>query len=204
MKKIILSSALVLAGVSAMALAPTVDAAPSTKDVETKFKLNPSTDLEGSLKILEASPLEFKGQDITDSELTTKIEDAKPSIIKIDEFSGSKPGWSLNAKASPLKSGSDTLLGATIKFKSGEFTPDVTNIGGTGAPVNGANFDKEINTDGNSSAVQIVKAEVGTGAGKWELKHKDIELKIPSGNSAGDYKGTMTYTLTSGPTAPTP
>lgn len=194
MKKIMLTSALILTAVSVTAMTQNVEAATDTTNAITKFTLKPGSG-DNNIKILNASDLVFTPENIGE---TTVYSDSNASVITIDEFSGSAPGWTLTAKDSALKMNNTAqtpLLGATIQFDA----PTFNKLSGTSeAPVSGANGVLNANDDASNAAVVIAKAAPGKGYGQWEIKHAKAKLGIPAGNLAGDYAGTMTYTITSG------
>lgn len=151
---------------------------------------------------------------------TTDISEAKRNI-QVTDKTGSGLGWSLQIKQSDLVDGTKTLKGAYIKMNAGVVQTTTDNSDPTLAPTTAA---YDIGATNKGQYAQIMTAEATKGMGTWlsfynqdvasgnvyegtpytqKTNPTDIQLVVPSGNLTGNYSGTVTWSLTSTPAAPT-
>lgn len=131
-----------------------------------------------------------------------------PSMQVVDAR-GTREGWTVSAKLSELKADEEVMKGATLTYSNPIVTSTADNTDTATYPTSPLNEKVEIAADGASSGI-VLSAGAGQGAGTFyarytpqafkigakEFAATPIELKVPSSTKKGDYKGTVTYTLT--------
>lgn len=201
MEKILIST-LALVGVLTLA-SPIANAEDieTEKNANTEFSLIPNDDPGEAIRIEGASNLRFDPKMIAAEEITSTVIS---STVIINEFSGQAPGWKLKAKASPLTfevpaqgeqpKKTVTLTGAQIKLPVAEYEKlETTSAAASPNPSTA----KALNTSNQI----LVEAAPGSAYGRWQMNYYNVGLVIPAGNIAGDYTGSITYTIESTPIA---
>lgn len=131
-----------------------------------------------------------------------------PSMQVVDAR-GTREGWTVTAKLSELKANDEVMKGASLIYSNPIVTSTADNADVSSYPTSPLGESVEISADGTSSDV-VLSAGNGQGAGTFYARYnpkafkiadKDfaatpIQLKVPSSAKKGDYKGTVTYTLT--------
>jgi len=188
------------------ALAQTV-----TDDTKTAtFELTPNE--EGSL-LLETSDLKFGSHTLSLNELV--LPTINSSQIKVTEFSGSNPGWTLKVNLGEFedKDTGKKLINAKIFYP--KVTPTTTTGGSANDnPPTASGSDTSFNPDtptipgkivtAGSDNVILASAEKGKGFGEWIFNYDNddtkVLLKVPVGQSVGKYSSVLTYSLEDTPT----
>lgn len=171
-----------------------------TTDATFEIVTNPN----GTITV-EANSLLFGPQTIS-----PKVVNAKATNdlnIKVTEFSGWKPGWTLQVQMSKFKDG--TSEAKDIKL----FYPNVVPTTTTGGDANqhspisegkdNSFFDENIKgtiVEDNNTPVTLAGAKAGNGFGEWTFAYAsaadtNVQLRIPTGQVVGNYKSTVTYTV---------
>lgn len=164
---------------------------------------NPGTGNSGPLSIDYVSNIDFGIQEVSSNTEVYQALNEKP-YVQVTDKTGSGDGWLLTAQATEFKNsdGSKTLKGAELSFLNGQTGTTAANIS-TAPTVN----QSVIFT--NQAAQEVMKAEVGAGKGTWTDNwsgtanaNENVLLKVlPGSADATSYQATITWTLTSGPTA---
>lgn len=189
---------------AACTLPYSAEAAQDTFDGTASFRLVAPTE---TLKITNATNLVFSDATISASDVvTTTTGDAS---ISVQELSGNATGWTLQVELGVFADGTKTIPGAELFYPS--VTPttttpgDVSNILPTAVATDtafqGTATGKIISSGGAAST--LVSAAQGKGYGSWTMTYggaDKIQLKIPTGQLAGNYVADLTYTLTDSPT----
>lgn len=211
MKKIMLSSSLLLLGF--FIGGHHVLATTATTDKKASVSLTESTEPNASLlEITSASDLNFGSQAIGVDNMIFK--DVNSPSITLTDIRGDAPGWNISVSLGEFKtaSGNKTLKGVKL------FYPYVLMTTTEGAIAVAERQPETIATDSSfddesvkgvliesletPTAKTLMNAISGKGNGQWTANYIDknqIELYVPTGNLAGDYTASLTYTLTDGP-----
>lgn len=109
--------------------------------------------------------------------------------VSVNDATGSKAGWNLQATIGVLTAGSDTIPAANHTIQS------VATSGVTGtAPVNAIGYPLAIPT----AAGKVFNSAATKGMGK-STETFTTQLVVPADAAAGSYSATMTVTIVSGP-----
>lgn len=152
---------------------------------------NPGT--EGPLSIDYASSLDFGTQKITSTDqvynaVAQKFGDGSsrgdgPNYIQVTDNRGLETGWSLSVKQQGqfLTADNEELTGAELVFSNG-----VVNTASISPKPSAVKNSFSLTPDGNGTAVNIMAAKNGEGAGTYVLAFgdnssggKSISLKVP-------------------------
>ncbi len=227
MKKVLLTSAIVLgslvATASAVSAAEVVD---TTEGKTSSVGLTQGDDADGLLNITKASSLNFGSKEIEDTALNF-TEDNAP-MLTVKDIRGEADGWNVavslgeftevDAQGDPVVSGKK-LKGVKLFYPAPVITTTSTAINPDKAPVGITNADDVNFTDKSVTGVIVTADEVpsnkvlinaakGFGNGVWTATYggthegvvsPKIELQVPDGNLAGLYQADLTYTLSDGP-----
>ena len=173
-----------------------------SKKTDATFEIVANPD--GTIMI-EANSLLFGPQTISPRDVDAKA--TNDLNIKVTEFSGWKPGWTLQVQMSKFKDG--TSEAKDIKL----FYPNVVPTTTTGGDANkhlpisdGKDkgfIDENVKgtiVEDNNTPVTLAGAKAGNGYGEWTLAYgasadTNVQLRIPTGQVVGNYKSTVTYTV---------
>ncbi len=109
--------------------------------------------------------------------------------VSVNDATGSKAGWNLQATIGTLTSGTDTIPAANHTIQS------VATSGVTGtAPVNAITYPLAMPTSGG----KIFNSAAAKGMGK-STETFTTQLVVPADAAAGSYSTTLTVTIVSGP-----
>ncbi len=109
--------------------------------------------------------------------------------VSVNDATGSKAGWNLQATIGTLTSGTDTIPAANHTIQS------VATSGVTGtAPVNAITYPMALPTSGG----KIFNSAAAKGMGK-STETFTTQLVVPADAAAGSYSTTLTVTIVSGP-----
>ncbi|MGX7015035.1 WxL domain-containing protein [Vagococcus silagei] len=220
MKKIMLSSTLVLGFVAAASMA----ANAALPDTETSLTLTGKPVAEG-LKITKADKITFGTGEIGVDTLfldTSKGEVKKPQV-EVTDVTGLNAGWHVTASLSEFKKdGADEVIlnGVQLFFPFSEKWTTGNNPivdGSTPATLKVTDFTQGttvanhkngvIVSPGVNGEANIMNAAAKQGGGRWNMEYsteagnRPISVLIPSGNQLGKYTATLTYKLVAGPMA---
>jgi hypothetical protein len=109
--------------------------------------------------------------------------------VGVNDPTGSKAGWQIQATASVLTSGTDTIPAAAHTIQS----VAVTGTTGT-APVNGVSYPMALPT----TAAKIFNSAATKGMGK-STETFTTQLAVPADAASGTYSATLTVTIVAGP-----
>jgi len=184
--------------------AETIEAPPA----KATFELEKGTN--GTIEV-QADNLTFGKHTLTPFDIITKT--TSDSSVKVIEFSGEKPGWTLSVQLDKFedKPNNNKIDGVRLFYPI--VTPTTTTGGSasTDAPVSlGTNksFDTSVSLTGrivndDNVPVKLATAAKGKGYGTWTLPYNDanrIQLNVPSGQKVGSYTADLKYTVADIPT----
>ncbi|WP_413518166.1 WxL domain-containing protein [Carnobacterium maltaromaticum] len=159
---------------------------------------NPGTGEEGVLTIDSVPTIQFGTKIIETKGMVYKSENEHP-FIQISDRRGTGEGWGLKAKISSFQTTGEaikTLKGAELTLQSPEVKTTSENV--SKAP----EVPESLTLNGTDKA--IFTAKEGQGKGTWldvysgiKDENEKISLAVPSGNEAGSYQATITWTLES-------
>jgi hypothetical protein len=112
--------------------------------------------------------------------------------IAVDDSTGSKSGWNVSMSASALTDGVDTIAASNIELASIGNTAVVAGQAATGI-LEPTAAGAALNT-----ARTVMNAPANEGQGSYTLD-TTIAINVPAYQPAGEYAGTVTVNLTSGP-----
>ena len=172
-----------LLGVSA------VHAATTTGNSDAAVELTEGGGTSGPLTIENVTNFDF-GLNVLSSkeENYTAQVDADTSI---SDLRGTGVGWSLLASITDFTSTGHTLNGAEFTLPAGTLSSD----GNATAPA-------VTETVLNNQSQNVLDAGKDSGLGVWKIDYTGASLKVPSGNYAGQYTSTITWTLQDEPVTP--
>lgn len=201
MKKILMGTLLLLnlgpvVGASAFA------AEQDSKKTDATFEI--VTNPNGTIMV-EANSLLFGPQTISPRVVNAKAQN--DLNIKVTEFSGWKPGWTLQVQMSKFMDG--TSEAKDIKLFYPNVVPTTTTGGNANqhSPISEGKdksfFDENVKgtiVEDNNIPVTLAGAKVGNGFGEWTFTYStaadtNVQLRIPTGQVVGSYKSTVTYTV---------
>ncbi|MGM0838270.1 MAG: WxL domain-containing protein [Bacillota bacterium] len=154
---------------------------------------------EGSLTIDNVSPLEFDSHQLASGVVEYTTTTTNPNV-QVTDKRGTGVGWTLQVATSPFTDQTDEtkiLKGAMITLPIGTAETNPGNV--SPAP---ELREVQLGTDsGTSSAQTLMRADVDTGLGTWVDKFdpSSVKISVPSGNLAGDYVSTLTWSLVDAP-----
>jgi WxL domain surface cell wall-binding len=167
---------------------------------------DPPTGNAGPLSLDYVSSVAFGSKEISNkSEVYTST--SKKPFIQVSDLRGTGAGWTVTAKASKFTDGTaDTLPGAVLTFKDGDFTSTSTSTAPT------VEQSIVLNADGSTSS-KVFSAIPGAGLGTWVARwlgpnpnvddgalNDKVTLTIPVGSATvGNHEATVTWTLTDAP-----
>lgn len=211
-KKVLLTSSLVLAGIAGQAT--TVFAADATPapvntqgDVTFKQGTNP-------LRIDKASDLHFGQQEISAEEktYTAALDGTDPNFVQVTDVRGTNVGWKLQvAEGAQLTSNDETakqLTGAVITLDNINLTTVDTNL--AGAPTAGSTITLVPGTGATpGAAFDVATAAADQGMGTWKANFgtadngdQSVKLTVPGATQKvkdAIYATTLTWTLNDTP-----
>lgn len=173
---------------------------------------NGGTTPSGDLTFLYVSPsMNFGKQDIQTTAnaktynptvetraLGTVAENTK-LVAEVADTRGTNAGWTVSVSADPMKSGSNTLTGATLDLDGSTATlknsavADNNDAGVTGQDAN-------LTTDSTSKTIFSAKDGSGVLNTTFQLDPTNITLaNIPANVKAGTYSGNVNWTLSDTP-----
>ncbi|MBC1307728.1 WxL domain-containing protein [Listeria booriae] len=159
---------------------------------------NPGTGNTGALTIDFLSNIDFGDQKISNSTQTYKALNKNP-YIQVTDKRGTGDGWVLTAVATNFKDNAKVLKGAQMSFKNGQVRTKADNQ--SAAPTA-----SDITL--NSNAQTVFSAGENAGMGTWldvydgtDGANENVTLSVPSGNLAGDYTSSITWSLENTPSA---
>ncbi len=109
--------------------------------------------------------------------------------VGVNDATGSKAGWNLQATVGVLTAGTDTIPASAHTIQSAA----ISGTTGT-APVNGISYPMAIPT----SAAKIFSSATTKGMGK-STETFTTQLAVPADAAAGSYSATLTVTIVAGP-----
>jgi len=148
----------------------------------------------GPLTIDNVSPLEFGSYEVSGQNITATATTTNPNA-QVTDARGTGAGWTLQVSSSPFTDGSKTLNGAILNLPTGTAQTVPGNV--SAAPqMNAVSLDTSAGT-----AINLITAQANQGMGTWVdlMDNSQIKLTVPSGNLAGDYTATLTWTLVDAP-----
>ena len=154
---------------------------------------------EGSLTIDNVSPLEFDTHQLASGAVEYTTTSIDPNV-QVTDKRGTGVGWALQVATSPFTDqtdGTKILKGAIVTLPIGAAE---TNPGNVSPPPELREV--QLGTDSGTTNPQILmRADVNTGLGTWVDKFDPsrIKISVPSGNLAGDYVSTLTWSLVDAP-----
>ena len=196
------STGLLSAGILFGVLAAPVVGHAATKTSDAEVDISAPKGDAGTLKLVQVPNLTF-GSTPGHKTLT---QNTNGSII-VDDETGTASGWNLSAQLTDFQvvSGvnlNQTLSGTTLGLYDTadptlDTSDDTASIGA--AP---RHLGAQLGTNNVSS--DIVNAAYGQGIGKWNIPVQRATLNGNFPKVTANYKATMTWNLTSGPTSSTP
>lgn len=172
---------------------------PKHMEKETKFVLTGTNEN----MALDVANLDFGEHMLVGGDIITPSEN--DVSIKVIEYSGSRPGWTLKVKLDKFVDSSGESINGTQLFYP--LVTPITKTGGDAASKAPKSLgDSPSFTGGlkgavvsdNDAVVPIAGAAKKNGFGEWEFPYREdnrIQLKIPRGQNSGDYRGTLTYSI---------
>ena len=159
----------------------------------------------GGLHLTEPGNVKF--EDVTLKGKTEVYKAGFDKNLKIEDFRGTYDGWNLTAQASQFTADGDKVLptgslkinGATGIHNKNDNVGPVTDGTKSGNPEHVLAGSAVIDGD---SAVSIIKANSGSGAGTYEAQFAEDTLELtvdPTTAKVGDYTSTITWTLSNTP-----
>lgn len=154
---------------------------------------------EGSLTIDNVSPLRFDTHQLESGAVEYTTITKNPNV-QITDKRGTGAGWTLQVVTSPFKDqtdGTKILKGAIVTLPIGEVESNAGNV--SPAP---ELREVQLGTDSETTDLQtLMRADVNTGLGTWVNKFdpSNVKIYVPSGNLAGDYVSTLTWSLVDAP-----
>ena len=150
----------------------------------------------GPLTIDYVPHFDFGSVEIGEKPTVTAATNAKASV-QISDRRASGEGWSLTASLSKFTDSEDKsqeLKGVSIALPAGKATTTAGNVSPEAVTL-------AANLTANGESATIFKADENAGLGSWAnvITPGDVKLSVGSGNLAGDYSATMTYTLANAP-----
>ena len=132
----------------------------------------------------------------TASDLLTATSD--PGKIRVEDFRGTGTGWTLSATVSALKAGEHELANSNIEFSGANdpqatlmSNPDSATVSET-SPI----YSPQALTTGQLTPIWTATAsEPGMGVNQVSLTSINLSLIAQNNVFAGDYHGTITWTL---------
>ncbi|MBC1501308.1 WxL domain-containing protein [Listeria weihenstephanensis] len=159
---------------------------------------NSGTGNTGALTIDFLSNVDFGEQKISNSTETYKAKNANP-YVQVTDKRGTGAGWTLTATASNFSDGAKVLKGAQMSLNNGQVRTRADNQ--SAAPV-------VADVTLNGATQTIFSASEDAGMGTWldvyagtDGANENVTLRVPSGNLAGEYTSTITWTLEDSPSA---
>lgn len=124
---------------------------------------------------------------------------------QVSDYRGKHTGWNLSANMSEMTdtdptNSSHKLDGANIKFSDNNVLGAYGNNANQSGDHNNVNTDN-INLNPSRGNVTVMSAADQSGAGTWFDLFNNINLSAGRADS-GNYKGTITWNLSNGPSAP--
>jgi len=135
--------------------------------------------------------------DLTATEAVDPVQVSNPGLAS---------GWNVKVEGTDFKNGdtstntaNPTLKGAQLILSAGKVAADDSGNTTTGPTSKDATIAP--NEAGKYDPQQVFTAQEGNGIGVWNNQYAqtDAHLLIPSGNVAGSYTSTLTWTLTNAP-----
>lgn len=154
---------------------------------------------EGSLTIDNVSPLEFDTHQLESGAVEYTTTTINPNV-QVTDKRGTGAGWTLQVATSPFieqTDGTKILKGAIVILPIGEVESNIGNV----SPAPDLR-EVQLGTDSETTDPQtLMKADVNTGLGTWVNKFdpSNVKIYVPSGNLAGDYVSTLTWSLVDAP-----
>ncbi|SPP29515.1 putative LPXTG-motif cell wall anchor domain protein [Brochothrix thermosphacta] len=150
----------------------------------------------GPLTIDYVPHFDFGSVEIGEKPTVTAATNAKASV-QISDRRASGEGWSLTASLSEFTDAEDKtqeLKGVSITLPAGKATTTEGNVSPEAVTL-------AADLKANGESATIFKADENAGLGSWAnvITPSDVKLSVGSGNLAGDYSATMTYTLANAP-----
>ncbi|SPP29351.1 WxL domain-containing protein [Brochothrix thermosphacta] len=150
----------------------------------------------GPLTIDYVPHFDFGSVEIGEKPTVTAATNAKASV-QISDRRASGKGWSLTASLSEFTDAEDKtqeLKGVSITLPAGKATTTEGNVSPEAVTL-------AADLKANGESATIFKADENAGLGSWAnvITPSDVKLSVGSGNLAGDYSATMTYTLANAP-----
>lgn len=176
---------------------------PVIVDPEEEIGDGEETKNEGPLTIDYVPNFRFGSVEINDQAAVLMDQNPNP-FVQVTDKSGSGAGWSLKLAATRFnKVGGDEteyLRGTTLEISSIQALAVASN-NPSAAP------ETSVVTFGTSDAAgkDIMVAKKDAGMGSWKGKFQDaqgdnsVKLTIPTGNKAGNYSSTLTWSLSVAP-----
>ncbi|MGX7024903.1 WxL domain-containing protein [Vagococcus hydrophili] len=160
----------------------------------------------GTIKV-EAELLRFGDHTLLPSDINAKTKE--DTRVKVTEFSGNRPGWTLKVKLDKFKSGTDEANGTRLFYPI--VTPTTTTGGdaSTKAPVTVGAQDSFLDdlkgtiVNDDNVPTKIAVAEKGKGYGEWTMSYSGnnrIQLNVPAGQKVGAYSAELIYMIEDAPT----
>ncbi len=223
MKKVLLTSAIVLGSLVATASAVSAAEVDTTDGKTSSVGLTQGDDTDGLLTITDASSLNFGSKEIGTTALNF-TEDNAPTLT-VQDIRGEADGWNVavslgdfeevDALGAPVASGKK-LKGVRLFYPAPVLTTTATAINADKKPVGITNaadvsFTDEavtgvmVSAEAVPSSKVLINAAKGDGNGLWTATYGEtaadakIELQVPEGNLAGLYQADLTYTLSDAP-----
>lgn len=175
---------------------------PTNPDNTTPFIPDPAdpdnsgTGNTGALTIDFLSNIDFGEQKITSNTETFKAKNEHP-YVQVTDKRGTGEGWLLTATTTNFTDDAKVLKGAQMSLKNGQVRTKIDNQ--SAAPTT-----TDITLNG--SVQPVFSASEDAGMGTWldvyegtDGANENVTLRVPSGNLAGEYSATITWSLEDSP-----
>ena len=153
----------------------------------------------GALTIDNVSPLLFDTHQLS-SELVVYTTSTQNPNVQVTDVRGSGAGWTLQVSTTPFVDQTDSskiLKGAVVTLPIGTAKTTEGNV--SNAP---ELRELKLGTDSEQTEPDVLMtAQANSGMGTWvdEFDPNEVTISVPSGNLAGDYVSTLTWSLVDAP-----